>query len=200
MRHKSGAIRAALVTVLAGTVLGGCGLSSSDKSQEAPAVDITMKEAAQKADAMLDGTMAAFVPEVEWTNDRTTAGDCDLIRYRTVMTIISEQRRGNFLGVTERFWKKSGYKIVSVNKDKEHPAIFARSADGFAISVTIGDRGQAFFEVATPCVRESEIPDPVVRANGQDYSHDEVPYPNVRSRFWSAGSPVSGASAGSSSS
>ncbi|AZK94698.1 MULTISPECIES: hypothetical protein [Streptomyces] len=193
MRRTSSATRTALMAILVGMVLSGCGLFQNERGQEAAGMDITMREAAEKADAMLDSTMAAFVPEVEWTNDLTTAGDCDLIRYRTVMTIISEQRRGNFLGVTERFWKKSGYEIVSVNKDKDHPAIFARSGDGFAISVTIGDKGQAFFEVATPCVKKSEVPDPAVRAKGQDYSHGDVPYPNVRSRFWSTDSPVPGA-------
>ncbi|MFE0421459.1 hypothetical protein [Streptomyces sp. NPDC058953] len=187
MTLSSRVIRRALAAVSAVVVLGGCGLLPSGKERKEPVVDITMKEAAEKADAMLDATMAAYVPRIEWTHDQTTEGTCDLIRYRTVMTIISEQRRGNFLGVTERVWKKNGYEIVSVNEDKEHPAIFARSADGFAIGMTIGDKGQAFFEVATPCVRQSEVPDPAVRAQGQDYSHGDVPYPNVRSPFWSAG-------------
>lgn len=189
MTQLSRGVRGSLAVALAGVVLSGCGLVSGDDRREEPRVDFTMKEAAEKADAMLDATMAAYVPEIEWTYDQTTVGTCDLSRYRTVMTIVSEGRRGNFLGVTERAWKKSGYVIVSVNDDKEHPAIFARSAEGFSISVVFGDRGQAFFEVATPCAQQSEVPDPAVRALGQDYSNSEVPYPNVRSAFWSAGAP-----------
>ncbi|MFH8614999.1 hypothetical protein ACH4E8_07960 [Streptomyces sp. NPDC017979] len=155
-------------------------------------MDITMKEAAEKADAMLDATLAQYVPEVEWTHSRTSQRDCDLSRYRTVMTIISEERRGNFLGVTERFWKKSGYKIISVNPSKEHPSVIARSSEGYAIRLTIGDKGQAFFEAITPCVKPSDVPPPASDSNGEDYSHNGAPYPNVRSDFWSAGAPSSG--------
>ncbi|GAA3375973.1 hypothetical protein GCM10020367_45840 [Streptomyces sannanensis] len=147
-----------------------------------------MQEAATRADAMLDATMGAVVPEIQWTHDETTTGSCTVTRYRAVMTIISEQRRGSFLGVIERFWKKSGYKITSVNQDRENPAVFAKSSDGFGIVLAIGDKGQVFLKVTTPCVRESEVAEPTIKSNGPDYSGDEIPYPNVRSDFWSAGS------------
>ncbi|MFE6042258.1 hypothetical protein [Streptomyces sp. NPDC056452] len=150
---------------------------------------MNMQEAAEYADLMLDATLRAVKPEVQWAHDDTTRGICDLSRRRTVMTIISKDRRGNFLGVIERSWKKSGYRITSVNQDAESPAIFARTPEGFGISLIIGFEGQAFFEVATPCVDKSEVAAPTAKPNGPAYEAVEIPRPNIRSAFWSAGAP-----------
>ncbi|MEU9608824.1 hypothetical protein [Streptomyces sp. NPDC048057] len=179
-----------MVVTLVGALVSSCGLLEGENEPKEPVMDITMKEVAEKADVMLDATLAAFVPEVEWTHSASITGECNVIRNRTVMTIISEERRGNFLGMTERFWKKSGYEITSVNPDKRHPAIFALSPEGLSIRLTIGDKGQAFFEVRTPCVKPSDVPPPASDSNGEDYSHNGAPYPNVRSDFWSAGGPA----------
>ncbi|MEV5688205.1 MULTISPECIES: hypothetical protein [unclassified Streptomyces] len=151
---------------------------------------MNMQEAAEHSDAMLDATLGAIKPEVQWAHDDTTEGSCDLTRRRTVMTIISEERRGSFLGMVERFWKRSGYKIISVNPSKEYPAIFARTPKGFGINVEIADKGQAYFEVNTPCVAKSEVAAPAAAPNGPAYEGVEVPRPNVRSDFWSVGTPV----------
>ncbi|WP_251060218.1 hypothetical protein [Streptomyces sp. ISL-100] len=149
-----------------------------------------MQEAAERADSMLDATLDAIVPEVQWAHDDTTAGSCDLTRRRTVMTVISEQRRGSFLGVIERFWKKSGYVITAVNSDADYPDIFAETPDGFGIDLTIGDKGQAYFEVNTPCVKKSKVAAPTAKPNGPDYAGVPIPRPNVRSDFWSAETPA----------
>ncbi|MGW6458440.1 hypothetical protein ACWF94_21415 [Streptomyces sp. NPDC055078] len=69
----------------------------------------------------MNETFGAVTPEIEWTHQTTTIGTCDVSRYRVVMTIISEQRRGAFLGVVERYWKKSGYRITAVNDSRKHP-------------------------------------------------------------------------------
>ncbi|ORT55255.1 hypothetical protein [Streptomyces sp. CB03238] len=153
---------------------------------------MNMQEAAERADAMLDATLNAVVPEVQWDHATTTAGSCNVNRRRTVTTIISEQRRGSFLGIVERFWNKSGYKITSVNQSREMPAIFAKSRDGFQLSLSFGYKGQAFFEVATPCVQESEVAEPTTKPNGPAYPLGKIPTPNVRSDFWSAETPVPG--------
>lgn len=151
-----------------------------------------MQGAAEHADAMLDATIKAVQPEIQWTHNVTTSGSCDVSRRRKVMTIISEQRRGNFLGVIERFWKQSGYEITAVRQSKDRPAIFAQSSDGFGISLIFGYQGQAAFEVATPCVQESEVAPPKTKPNGPEYPFDKIPTPNVRSDFWSAGTPAAG--------
>lgn len=191
MRHMTRMVRTSASAVLAAALLAGCGILNGDDENRGSGAALDMQQAAERADAMLDATFKAIVPEVEWVHDTTTAGSCDLSRRRTVMTVISEQRRGSFLGVIERFWKKSGYRITAVNDNKEAPAVYADSPDGFGISVVFGYKGQAFFEVATPCVRESEVAEPTSPPNGPTYPPGQIPTPNVRSPFWSAETPAS---------
>ncbi|MEI7030586.1 hypothetical protein [Streptomyces pratensis] len=151
---------------------------------------MNMQQAAERSDALLDSTFNAINPSVQWAHDDTTSGSCDLTRRRAVMTDISEARRGSFLGTVERFWRESGYEIVSVNASQKYPAIFARTPDGFGINVEIADQGQAHFEVNTPCVEKSEVAAPSTPPNGPAYENVEIPRPNVRSDFWSVATPV----------
>ncbi|MFE9728086.1 hypothetical protein ACFYQ5_32105 [Streptomyces sp. NPDC005794] len=151
---------------------------------------MNMQEAAEHSDAMLDGALAAIDPGVQWAHDQNSTGSCDVTRRRTVLTIISDQRRGSFLGVVERSWKKSGYDIYSVRKDKEFPAFFAKSSEGFGISLVIADQGQARFEVNSPCVEKSQVAEPTAKPNGPAYEGVEIPRPNVHSDFWSAENPA----------
>ncbi|MEV4943578.1 hypothetical protein [Streptomyces zaomyceticus] len=151
---------------------------------------MNMQESAERADAMLDATMSAVAPEVQWDHGTTTSGSCHLTRRRAVTTIISEQRRGNFLGVIERFWKKSGYVITGVNQSREMPAIHARTSDGFQLALNVGYKGQAFFDVITPCVERSEVAEPTSRPNGPAHPLGKIPTPHVRSDFWSATAPA----------
>ncbi|MGC5365036.1 hypothetical protein ACPXCE_25750 [Streptomyces sp. DT24] len=148
-----------------------------------------MQEAADRADGILDAVLKHITPEVQWAHAPTTTGSCDVSRMRVVMTVISAERRGSFLGLVDRFWRKSGYRIKMVNKDVDFPAIYAQTEDGFGVSLTIGGEGQAFFEVDSPCVRESEVAASGTRANGPGYEGVyPLPRPNVRSSFWSVGS------------
>lgn len=190
MKRVGRATRVVLSGALASVLLVGCGVLGDSKEERGAAASMNMQEAAEHADAMLDATLAAVLPEIQWAHDDTTARSCDLTRRRTVMTIISDQRRGSFLGVIERFWEKSGYKITSVIESSERPAMFAKSPDGFQLVLTVGDKGQVFFRVGTPCVEKSEVADPTTKPNGPAYTGVDIPYPNVRSDFWSAESPA----------
>ncbi|MEE1737319.1 hypothetical protein PUR49_12530 [Streptomyces sp. BE147] len=152
---------------------------------------MNMQEAAEHADAMLDSVLAQIKPEVRWTHDSTSTGSCDVTRRRAVMTIVSADRRGSFLGVVDRFWRKSGYRIKAVNTDADAPAIFAQTKEGFGVSLIVGGEGQVFFEVDTPCVQESEVADSTSRATAPTYEGMEhIPRPNIRDDFWSAGASV----------
>lgn len=184
-------VRVTCVMAVAGALLAGCGLPIGTKNGRGPLAGMDMQGAAERADGMYYATVGAIKPEIEWVYYTTTTGSCDVTRYWTVMTVVSEQRRGNFLGVVERFWKTSGYRIDMVNPSKEMPEIIATSPDGFGISVLIGYKGQAFFEVTSPCVDESKVAAPKKVANGRMYE-GEIPTPNVRSDFWSAETPVPG--------
>ncbi|MFF9568371.1 hypothetical protein [Streptomyces sp. NPDC014685] len=154
---------------------------------------MTMQEAAQRQDGMLDATMSAVVPGLHWTHGATTTGNCDVTRRRVVMTIVSEERRGNLLGMVQRSWEKSGYVIKSVNKSRKFPAIFAETDDGFGISVSVGGEGQFAFSADSPCVKKSEVAEPSTSPNGPEYDYP-IPRPNVNDSFWSSDEPIPPAS------
>ncbi|WP_435882204.1 hypothetical protein [Streptomyces anulatus] len=175
-------LRMLMAVFVAGVVSTGC------VNQRGCGVD--MQAAAVRSDAMLDAVFQAIQPEVRWTHGFTSTGMCEVTRRRVVMTDISAERRGNFLGVVERFWRKSGYRMTAVNNNAEFPAIYARTSDGFRVSLRIGGKGQAFFQVDTPCVQESEVADSTSRATAPLYDGVEfIPRPNIHSDFWSAGAP-----------
>lgn len=77
-----------------------------------------------------------------------------------------------------------------MNNDGEYPAIYANSEAGYVVSLRFGGEGQAFLRVDTPCVEESEVADSTTRATAPTYEGMEnIPRPNIRSPFWSAGAP-----------
>jgi hypothetical protein len=198
MNGFKGALTLACVAAFS---LSGC--SASERSNDSPpgksekhAMNMTMQQAADRADAMLDATFGAIKPSVHWTHGATTTGSCDVSRRRVVMTVISKERMGSLLGLVQRSWEQNGYRIKSVNRDEVFPAIYAQSSDGFGIALTVGADRQVFFEVATPCVEPSEVAAPTTPPNGPAYKYP-IPRPNVHSDFWSssAASP-SGSPAG----
>ncbi|WP_406502087.1 hypothetical protein OHA04_18740 [Streptomyces sp. NBC_01590] len=151
---------------------------------------MNMQDAANRADQLLDAVLGEIKPEVQWTHGPTSTGSCDVSRMRVVMTVVSEARRGSFLGVVDRFWRRSGYRIKAVNKNVDVPAIYAQTKDGYGVSLSIGGEGQAFFEVDSPCVQESEVAESTTPPNGPGYEGVyPLPRPDVHSDFWSAGAP-----------
>ncbi|WUW50837.1 hypothetical protein OG488_20285 [Streptomyces sp. NBC_01460] len=152
--------------------------------------DMNMQAAADRADSILDAVLGEIRPSVQWAHGPSGEGACDVSRMRAVMTVVSADRRGNFLGVVERFWRDSDYRIKAVNKDLVFPAIYAQTKDGFGVSLSFGGEGQAFFEVDSPCVDKSEVASPTTPPNGSSYEGVyPLPRPNIRSPFWSAGAP-----------
>lgn len=155
---------------------------------------MNMQDAANRADGILDATLGAISPQVKWVHGPTTVGSCDLTRRRAVVTSISPERRGSFLGVVERFWQQKKLTIKSVNNSKRFPAVYAQSADGFGVSLSVGAEGQAFFEVDSPCVDPSDVAEPAARANGPAYVSGPIPRPNVQDDFWSSSEPLASSS------
>ncbi|MEE1791302.1 hypothetical protein PUR28_11055 [Streptomyces sp. BE308] len=172
-------------------LLSGCDVAGSE--------DMDMQEAAAHADVLLDAVLEEIEPSVRWTHGPTTTGSCTVTRRRTVMTIVSAERRGSLLGVVDRFWRKSGYRINAVNNDADIPAIYAETENGFQVSLIVADKGQVHFDVDTPCVTPSEVADSTSRATAPAYEGMEhIPRPNIRSDFWSAGTLAAGAAVASS--
>ncbi|MCX5170425.1 hypothetical protein [Streptomyces antibioticus] len=150
---------------------------------------MTMQEAAEHADRLLDGTLAAIEPGVHWTHGETTVGTCDVSRRRAVMTVISPERREEFLGAVERYWTAQGYRKVGVNRSAKSPATYFETPDRFRVRLLVGGNGQAFFEAATPCVTKSSVSPPTAKTVGPDYAGGPVPDPDVTSGFWSSAAP-----------
>ncbi|WP_308117366.1 hypothetical protein [Streptomyces fuscigenes] len=167
-----------IATVLSGCGGGGRGVPMDDGK-------MNMQEAAERADFLLDGTLQAVKPGVAWSHGVTTTGNCEVTRRRVVMTQISEQRRGSFLGLVDRYWRSTGYEITAVNRSEANPAIYANSADGFELGLTFGYKGQAFLEAATPCVRKSEVAEPATPANAPRPEWP-IPRPDTHDDFWSS--------------
>lgn len=181
-------------------VMSGCGLVGGSGSERGTAdapkeKNMNMQEAADHAEGIIDATLKAINPSVEvmrgpssdssctdFKNDGTGTGSVSRRRY--VMTIISPERRGGFLGVVERFWKKEGYRITSVRNSADMPAIFASAPDGFEISLEFGYKGQAGFHVTSPCVAESKVTEPP-RKPLNPTSPESKGLPYLHSDFWS---------------
>ncbi|MFB8244865.1 hypothetical protein ACFC5X_07395 [Streptomyces sp. NPDC055952] len=177
------AVAAVLVLFLA-----GCGTTGSASSSKESRSKMNLQEAADRADGILDEAFAAIKPPVEWTHRYSMPGDCYVDRDRAVMTIISAERRGSFLGVLERHWKSKGYKLVATSPNGL--VAHFRTQDDFQLEVLIGPDGQAHLSVTTPCVEKSEVAQPTSKPSGKDYSGQELPAPNVRSPFWSSDAPL----------
>ncbi|WUQ40321.1 hypothetical protein OG230_19240 [Streptomyces sp. NBC_00234] len=149
-----------------------------------------MQGAAERSDAILDAVLNELHPAVQWTHGATTTGICDVSRRRAVMTVISPERRGSFLGLVDRFWRKSDYRMEAINNDEEFPAIYAQTGEGFVVSLRFGGEGQAFFRVDSPCVEKSDVADSTTKPTAPTYEGMEnIPRPHLRSDFWSAGAP-----------
>ncbi|WP_098897188.1 hypothetical protein [Streptomyces sp. st77] len=172
-------LRVLALALAAGIVSMGC--TEHEESR------LDMQEAALRSDAILDAVLREIRPEVRWTHGFTSTGTCEVTRRRVIMTRISVERRGSFLGVVDRFWRKSGYQMTAVNNSAEFPAIYARTNDGYRMSLSIGGEGQAFFQVDTPCAQKSEVLDSTSQATAPLYVGLEfIPRPNIHSDFWSA--------------
>lgn len=190
---------AALVAVSVGC--GGPG-GSGGRGEEEPVVsEISLREAAEKADVIMLGSISSVEPELNWVHHAWSDGSCEgysidgkptasVTRRVAVMTIVSEARRGSLIGVVERHWERLGYEITGHNASKDVPAVYARTPEDFRMSVLVGKGGQFFFTVTTPCFVESEVQAPKTKANGTPFDGPVVPDPSVRSDFWSLDAPV----------
>ncbi|MBK5996722.1 hypothetical protein JHN53_34945 [Streptomyces sp. MBT58] len=157
---------------------------------------MNMQGAAERADQILDGVLAEVQPDVRWVHGPTTTGNCTVTRRRTVMTVISAQRRGSLLGVVDRYWRNSGYRMRAVNNHVDAPAMYAETKDGFAVSLIVADKGQVHFDVNSPCVSYSEVADSPRQATAPlDPEAEVIPRPNIHSDFWSAHTPEVGVTA-----
>ncbi|MFD6973260.1 alpha/beta hydrolase [Streptomyces sp. NPDC059949] len=160
------------------------------------------QQGAERADAILQETLAAVQPELKWNHGPGGSAGCTkgvagaatgtgaADRVIAIMTVVSEQRRGALLGVIERDWKSRGYKITGVRNDTEVPAIYASTPDDYTLTVKVGGEGQFFLTAATPCLTDSDVQQPTTKPNTPDRKGEYPVRPDVQDEFWSATTPV----------
>ncbi|WP_327235846.1 hypothetical protein OG349_19685 [Streptomyces sp. NBC_01317] len=179
----------------------GCDSPAEMGTSERNPADVNMKQAAEKADAIMQQTLSGVTPELRWnhgpSNDHIctdfkndSLGSGSVRRRIAVMTVVSTERRGSLLGVVERNWKARGYKITSVDADVDLPAIYAATDEGFKMSVAVGGQGQFFLSITTPCFTQSPVPAPAPEPNTPHRTGGYPQPPDVHDHFWSSRDPL----------
>ncbi|WP_326736447.1 hypothetical protein [Streptomyces sp. NBC_01022] len=173
-------------------VLAAC---QGKKDQEEPMMD--MQQAGQRSEAFLDGTMAAIRPPVEWaygapmeeacsTGLNRPTGTTTVSRSRNILTVVSEQRRGELVKMVRRYWEQEGLRDFDVDADREMPRIRATTADGFVVILQVGSIGNVFVRVGTGCVKDSEMTYPTGTPGYPGGPKKVDLTPREHSAFWSS--------------
>ncbi|MFB8212463.1 hypothetical protein [Streptomyces sp. NPDC056010] len=180
---------------LLGCVLLTVALIGCDAAREEPKMD--MQQAGERAEGILDGTMAAIRPPVAWSygNPSDTAcstglneptGTTTVFRSRNITTVVSEQRRDELLKQVREYWERKGARDFTVRSGKGMPRMRARTTDGFAVTLQVGSIGNVFIEAGISCAEDSEMTYPK-GTPGLPGGPDEPDLrPRQRSAYWSA--------------
>ncbi|MFI6686204.1 hypothetical protein [Streptomyces sp. NPDC050485] len=188
--------------------IAGCGLTSpvaAGKKEREP-TNMNMQQVADRADTILQETVAGISPGLRWVHDAPGQSGCTdwknadagtgyVNRGLMIMTIVSPERRGSLLGVVERGWKARGFTMTNTRSDSEFPAMFASTPDGFRVEVAVGGEGQFRFGVTTPCAHSSPVRNPTTPSNVDTSTPayeggKPLPRPYIHDDFWSATTPT----------
>ncbi|MEU6016704.1 hypothetical protein ABZ826_22405 [Streptomyces sp. NPDC047515] len=202
MKRLGGPVRL-LGCALLVAALGACGTDGgqnatkgqSKKEQKVSAMD--MQQAGQRSEAILDGTLAAIRPPVKWvygapaeaacsTGLNEPTGSTTVTRSRNILTVVSEHRRGNLLGVVQRYWERQGFRVVSVNSDKDMPWIRAKGPDGLTVSMEVGSIGNVSLSAGLSCAENSAMTYPTGTPGRPGGPKAEELRPREQSAFWSS--------------
>ncbi|MGW9119566.1 hypothetical protein ACWGRV_23545 [Streptomyces sp. NPDC055663] len=160
-----------------------------------------MQQAGKRSEAILDGTLAAIRPPVKWaygapvesacsTGLNEPTGTTTVTRSRNILTVVSEQRRGNLLGLVQRYWEGQGFRVVSVNTDKDMPRIGAKGPDGITVSLEVGSIGNVSLSAGLSCAEDSAMTYPAGTPGHPGGPKAEEVRPKEHSAFWSSNEPL----------
>lgn len=188
-------------------VLSACGADGGangtagqeEKGRRAPTMD--MRQAGQRAEEILDSTLAAIRPPVKWAYGAPVEAACStglneqtgttaVTRSRNILTAVSGQRRDNLLGLVQRYWERQDFRVVNVNSDKDMPRIRARNADGFTVSLDVGSIGNVSISAGLSCAENSAMTYPKGTPGHPGGPKAEKLRPRERSDFWSSNEPL----------
>ncbi|MGW0672038.1 hypothetical protein [Streptomyces sp. NPDC002746] len=174
-------------------VLAACqGKAEQEKSM------MDMQQAGQRAEAILDGTMAAIRPPVKWVHGTPAESACStglnrptgtttVFRSRNILTVVSKERRGELLEQVRRYWEQQGARDFDVDSDKDMPGIRATTADEFTVMLQVGSIGNIFVRSGFGCAEDSEMTYPAGTPGQPGGSKKEELTPREHSDFWSSG-------------
>lgn len=189
--RRSGRLLGCALLAVALTSCGGV------KGREEPKMD--MQQAGERAEGILDGTMAAIRPPVVWsygnpsdpacsTGLNEPTGTTTVVRSRNITTVVSEERRDELLKQVREYWEQKGARDFTVRSGKGMPRMRARTADGFAVILQVGSIGNVFIEAGISCVEDSETyPNDTPGVPGS--SATTVGIPREYSPHWSETAP-----------
>ncbi|MEU7551929.1 hypothetical protein AB0B01_06095 [Streptomyces sp. NPDC044571] len=202
MRRARVVACAVLMTALAACGSGGAGggqTKSGDQQvrQTQKASKMDMQQAGEGSEKILDDTLAAIQPPVEWvygaplqeacsTDLNEPTGRTTVTRSRNIMTVVSPHRRGSLLGVVQRHWEQQGFKVTSVRNDESMPWVRASRPDGFTVSLQVGSVGNVFISASFACAQDSAMTYPAGTPGRPGGPRAEELRPRERSEFWSA--------------
>ncbi|MYQ76719.1 hypothetical protein GTW64_06345 [Streptomyces sp. SID4923] len=149
-----------------GSLLLVVALAACQSQKAEPEMD--MQQAGERAEEILDGTVAAIQPPVKWERDNPSQLACDnglnrpigatsVYRGRTILTVVSARRRGELLEMVRRYWKQQGFGDFEIDSDSHMPQIRATSADGLVAILDVGDIGNVYFTAGFSCAKDSEM-------------------------------------------
>jgi hypothetical protein len=184
-----------LVALLTAAGCGADGTVSPGKRKAT--MDAT--EARTRIDALLDGTFAAVKPPLEWLDgwytvaentsgiDDRPDGTAHITGSRHVTTKVAQAKYGALLGVVERYWRKQGYRIVSINADDRMPSVDAETPDGNRVSIEIGYPGNVTVTAGVPSIEDPGDYYPFGSGPPMPTTADGDPdiMPKVDDPFWS---------------
>ncbi|MFG2819327.1 hypothetical protein ACGFX4_07860 [Kitasatospora sp. NPDC048365] len=129
---------------------------------QAPVTDLGIARA--QIDALLDGTLAAITPAVEWADGPYVASEHDdpftkepdgtarLEKRRYLLTRFAAARYGALLGVVEREWQGRGWRITSMDPDPVLPDVRAEAPGGSTVELRVGHLGNVTLVARVPRV------------------------------------------------
>lgn len=189
--------RGLCVVVLTAILASGCGSGdepSAPSNEEGGFGEMDMQGAAEYADRVLDETLDAITPPLEWTHSWNNDGPCPddprdlpydtgyVSRDRAILTVVSEAKRRELLESVREYWEERGFVITGENTSDVVPAIYASAPGDFRMEVAVVGEGQVILGMTTPCFEVSEVSPPT---SGPEYTGRQAPRPNVHSDYWS---------------
>ncbi|NED15980.1 hypothetical protein [Streptomyces sp. SID9124] len=177
---------------LLAVALTSCG---SGKGREEPKMD--MRQAGERAEEILDGTMAAIQPSVKWGRGLTGETACDkgfseptgttsITRSRNVLTVVSRQRRGELFEMIRRYWERQGFRDFDIDSAEDMPRTRAKSPDGLVVVLSAGEIGNVSVTAGFACATDSPMSYPKGTPSQPGGPVKSERIPRERSPYWSA--------------